>query len=78
VKHLTISTLALCKGCSYVHIGCVLWDTRQQLGESEYKHVLANISRSHYNTRAVWTKWKGARSRRVDFIGGKGSLRRHA
>jgi len=24
---------------------------------SEYKHILANISRSRYNTPAVWTKW---------------------
>ena len=38
------------------------------------KHVLANISRSRCNTRAVWTKWNGlvadnfARSSRVDFI----------
>ena len=43
---------------------------------SQYKHVLANILRSRYNTSAVWTKWKGARSRRVDFIAGEGSLRR--
>ena len=27
---------------------------------------------------AVWTKWNDARSRRVDFIAGDGSLRRHA
>jgi len=39
----------------------------------EYKHVLANISRSRYNTPAVWTKWNGPRSRRVDFIAGEGS-----
>ena len=32
--------------------------------ESEYKYVLANMSRSRYNTPAVWTKWNGARSRR--------------
>jgi len=24
-----------------------------------YKHVLTNISRSRYNTPAVWTKWNG-------------------
>ena len=40
-------------------------------------HVLANILRSRYNTPAVWTKWNGARSRRVDVIAGDGSLRRH-
>ena len=45
--------------------------------ESEYKHVLANMSRSRYNTPAVWTKRNGARSRRVDVIAGEGSLRRH-
>jgi len=33
--------------------------------------------RSRYNTPAVWTKWNGARSRRVNFIAGKGSLHRH-
>ena len=38
--------------------------------------VLANVLRSRYNTPAVWTKWNGARSRRVDFIAGEGSLRR--
>jgi len=38
--------------------------------------VLANISR--YNTPALWTKWNGARSRRVDVIIGEWSLRRHA
>jgi len=26
---------------------------------SEFKHVLANISRSRYNIPAVWTKWNG-------------------
>jgi len=26
----------------------------------------------------LWTKWNGARSKRVDFIAGEGSLRRHA
>ena len=36
------------------------------------------ISHQRYNTFAVWTKWNGARSRRVDFIAGEGSLRRHA
>ena len=41
-------------------------------------HVLANSSRSCCNTTAVCTKWNGARSRRVDFIAGEGSLRRHA
>jgi len=41
-------------------------------------HVIANISRSRYNTPAIWTKWNGARSRRVVFIAGEGSLRRHA
>jgi len=35
--------------------------------------VLANISRSRYNTPAVWTKWDGARSRHVYFIAGEGS-----
>ena len=29
-------------------------------------------------TPTVWTKWNGARRRRVDFIAGEGSLRRHA
>jgi len=28
--------------------------------------------------RSIWTKWNGARSRRVNFIAGEGSLRRHA
>jgi len=37
-----------------------------------YKHVLANISRSRYNTPAVWTKWNGAHSRRVDVSAGNG------
>ena len=36
--------------------------------QSEYKHVLANISRSRCNTPAVWTKWNGAHSRRVHCI----------
>ena len=27
--------------------------------KSEYKHVLANILRSRYNTPGVWTKWNG-------------------
>jgi len=31
-----------------------------------------------YNTPAVWTKWNGARSKRVDVIADEGSLRRHA
>jgi len=34
--------------------------------------------RVRVNTPAVWTKWNGARSRRVDFIAGEGSLRWHA
>jgi len=34
--------------------------------------------RVRVTTPAVWTKWNGARSRRVDFIAGEGSLRRHA
>jgi len=34
--------------------------------------------RSRYNTPAVWTKWNGTRSRRVDFIADEGSLRQHA
>jgi len=42
------------------------------------KYVLANISRSRFNTAAVRTKWNGARSRRVDFVAGEGSLGRHA
>jgi len=46
--------------------------------ERVYKHVLANISRSRYNTSALWTKWNGARSRLVHFIAGEGCLRRHA
>jgi len=48
------------------------------LTELGIEHVLANISRSRYNTPAVWTKWNSARRRRVDFIAGEGSLRRHA
>jgi len=37
-----------------------------------YSQKIANISPSRYNTPAVWTKWSGARSRRVDFIAGEG------
>ena len=37
-------------------------------------HVLANISRSRYNTPSVWTKWNCARSRRVHVIAGEGVL----
>ena len=40
--------------------------------------ILTNISRSRYNTPAVWTKLNGARSRQVDFIAGERSLRRMA
>jgi len=36
------------------------------------------ISRSHYNTSRVWTKWNGARNRCVHFIAAEGSLRRYA
>ena len=34
--------------------GCSDWN-----GPVEYKHVLANISRSRCNARALWTKWNG-------------------
>ena len=44
--------------------------------------LLANISRSRYNTPAVGTAslqiTSRMQSRRVDFIAGEGSLRRHA
>ena len=45
-----------------------------KLGIERVKHVLANILRSRYDTPAVWTKWNGARSRRVDVSAGEGSL----
>jgi len=59
-------------------VRCVGYFGTVRMDQSKYKHVLANISRSRYNTPAVWTKWNGARSRRVDVIAGEGSLRRHA
>jgi len=34
--------------------------------------------RVHVTTPAVWMKWNGARSRRIDVIAGEGSLRWHA
>jgi len=40
--------------------------------------ILAHISRSRYNTRSMGEMEGRARSRRVDFIAGEGSLRRHA
>jgi len=63
--------------CTYMRT-CMYKHVRMYMLVHAYKHVRANISRSRYNTPAVWTKWNGARSRRVDAIAGEGSLRRYA
>ena len=53
-------------------------DTYRHRASISMYSLVANISRSRYESPAIWTKWNGAPSRRVDFIADEGSLRQHA
>jgi len=54
--------------------GRITKQTRHRASTSMYSLIF----RVRVTTPTVWTKWNGERSRRVDFIAGEGSLRRHA